>query len=123
MKGGVDDFLGLSPRFIVYDILQTQVRRFVLMVTGRGVVAVFGGGAAILADSDESEDIGTKDPAMDNITDVLLEGSLVVDEPCLVMRDPIEKTIGALPPLGSGQEDDRGGGGGRAHIVTLALER
>jgi hypothetical protein len=42
-----------------------------------------GAGATMTAttDSDESEDVGTTEPAIDDKTDVPLEGSMLADDP------------------------------------------
>jgi hypothetical protein len=58
-----------------------------LMVSVRGVGAEVGAGATIAADADELEDVGTMDPAMDDRTDVPLEGGTVADDPWWVIRD------------------------------------
>ena len=47
-----------------------------LIVSGRGVGAEVGAGATVVADADESEDVGMMDPAMDDRTDVPLCNSL-----------------------------------------------
>jgi len=67
-----------------------------LIVTRGGVGADGGEWATVVADSDESEDAGTIEPAMDDMTDAPLEGWTEVedlqwavrgdvrDEPCWV---------------------------------------
>ncbi len=60
-----------------------------LIVTGRGVGAGGGEGATVVADWDESEDAGTIEPAIDDMTDVPLEGRTEDKEPWLAVRDPV----------------------------------
>ena len=58
-----------------------------LMVSGRGVGAEVGAGTTVVADADESEDVETTDPAMDDRTDVPLEGCTVANDLRGVVRD------------------------------------
>jgi hypothetical protein len=57
------------------------------MVSGRGVGAEVGAGATAVTDADESEDVGTTDPTMDDRTDVPLEGCTVDDDLQGAVRD------------------------------------
>ena len=58
-----------------------------LMVTGEGVGVGVGEGTTVVADSDEMEDAGTREPAMDDMTDVPLEGRTKAEEPHVAVRD------------------------------------
>ena len=58
-----------------------------LIVTGEGVGAGGGEGATVVADWDESEDAGTIEPAINDMTDVPLEGRTEDKEPRLAVRD------------------------------------
>ena len=46
-----------------------------------------GAGTTVVADADESEDVETTDPAMDDRTDVPLEGCTVANDLRGVVRD------------------------------------
>ena len=58
-----------------------------LIVTREGVGAGVGEGATVVADSDELEDARTIEPAMDDMTNVPLEGRTKAKEPHLAVRD------------------------------------
>ena len=58
-----------------------------MMVSGKGVGVEVGAGATVLADADESEDVGTMDPMMDDRTDVPLKGGTVANDLRWVVRD------------------------------------
>ena len=58
-----------------------------LIVTGKGLGAGMGEGTTIVAESDEKEDAGTREPAMDDMTDVPLEGRTEAEEPRMAVRD------------------------------------
>ena len=58
-----------------------------LIVTREGVGAGVGEGATVMADSDELEDARTIEPAMDDMTNVPLEGRTKAKEPRLAVRD------------------------------------
>jgi hypothetical protein len=58
-----------------------------LIVTGEGLGAGVGEGTTVVADSDDTEDAGTREPVMDDMTNVPLEGRTEAEEPRVAVRD------------------------------------
>ena len=58
-----------------------------MIVTEEGVGAGGGEGATVVVDWDELEDAGTIEPAIDNMTNVPLEGRTEDEELRLAVRD------------------------------------
>ncbi len=83
----VNDFLGLCTGLLVGDVLDAHVGGLVLDRDWRRSGSGWGGGATVVADWDESEDAGTIEPAIDDMTDVPLEGRTEDEEPRLTVRD------------------------------------
>ena len=88
----INDFLGFCPGLLVSDVLDAHVGGLVLdrnqgRGTREGVGVGVGEGATVVADSDELEDARTIEPAMDDMTNVPLEGRTKAKEPRLAVRD------------------------------------
>ncbi len=86
-QASVDDFLGVGPRLLVRDVLDTHIGGLVLDRDQRLGWSGRGRRGRHRSGSDDVEDAGIMEPAMDDMTDASLEGCNEGEDPCWAMRE------------------------------------